>query len=68
MQPPTKNKIKIGVSTCLLGENVRYDGGHKHNRYITEILSDYFEFLPHCPENGYWSWRAPPADPTSGHT
>jgi uncharacterized protein YbbK (DUF523 family) len=28
--------IKIGVSTCLLGEKVRFDGGHKHNRYITQ--------------------------------
>jgi len=30
--------IKIGVSACLLGEKVRYDGGHKHDRYITDTL------------------------------
>ncbi|MBE0504462.1 MAG: DUF523 and DUF1722 domain-containing protein [Desulfuromonadales bacterium] len=44
--------IKIGVSSCLLGERVRYDGGHKHNDYITGILGDYFSFVPVCPEVG----------------
>jgi uncharacterized protein YbgA (DUF1722 family)/uncharacterized protein YbbK (DUF523 family) len=44
------NKPKIGISTCLLGEEVRYDGGHKHNRYITRTLGDYFDFVPYCPE------------------
>ncbi|MFH2035788.1 MAG: DUF523 and DUF1722 domain-containing protein [Candidatus Zixiibacteriota bacterium] len=43
-------KIKIGISTCLLGEKVRWDGGHKHDRYITDILGKYFEFVPVCPE------------------
>ena len=42
--------IKIGVSTCLLGEKVRFDGGHKHNRYITQTLGLFFEFVPVCPE------------------
>jgi len=42
--------IKIGVSTCLLGEPVRYDGGHKRNRYVTDVLSEYFDFVPVCPE------------------
>jgi uncharacterized protein YbbK (DUF523 family)/uncharacterized protein YbgA (DUF1722 family) len=40
----------IGVSSCLLGESVRYDGGHKHNRYLTAILSSYVDFIPLCPE------------------
>jgi uncharacterized protein YbgA (DUF1722 family)/uncharacterized protein YbbK (DUF523 family) len=44
--------IKIGVSSCLLGERVRYDGGHKHNDYITDILGKYFSFVPVCPEVG----------------
>ncbi len=44
--------IKIGVSSCLLGEHVRYDGGHKHDRYITDTLGNYFSFLPVCPEVG----------------
>lgn len=43
-------KILIGVSSCLLGNPVRYDGGHKHDRYLTDILADYFEFIPVCPE------------------
>ena len=42
--------IRIGVSSCLLGNKVRYDGGHKHDRYITETLGNYFEFVPVCPE------------------
>lgn len=42
--------IKIGISSCLLGENVRFDSGHKKNSYITGVLMDYFEFLPFCPE------------------
>lgn len=44
------NSIKIGISSCLLGENVRFDSGHKRNAYITGVLSDYFEFHPFCPE------------------
>jgi uncharacterized protein YbbK (DUF523 family) len=42
--------ITIGVSACLLGEHVRYDGGHKHDRYITDTLGAYFSFVPVCPE------------------
>lgn len=45
-----KQKIKIGISSCLLGNPVRYDGGHQHNRYITRTLGDYFDYLPVCPE------------------
>ena len=44
--------IRIGVSSCLLGEKVRYDGGHKHDRYITDLLGNFFSFLPVCPEVG----------------
>jgi uncharacterized protein YbgA (DUF1722 family)/uncharacterized protein YbbK (DUF523 family) len=43
-------KLRIGVSSCLLGNPVRYDGGHKHDRFITDILGSYFEFVPVCPE------------------
>ena len=43
-------KIKIGISSCLMGENVRFDSGHKKNAYVTDILNDYFEFTPFCPE------------------
>jgi len=44
------NNIKVGVSACLLGEKVRYDGGHKHDRYITDTLGRFFTFVPVCPE------------------
>jgi uncharacterized protein YbgA (DUF1722 family)/uncharacterized protein YbbK (DUF523 family) len=42
--------IKIGISSCLLGNRVRYDGGHQHDRFITDTLGKYFEFVPVCPE------------------
>ncbi len=43
-------KIIIGVSSCLLGHEVRYDGSHKRNDYILQTLGQYFEFRPFCPE------------------
>jgi uncharacterized protein YbbK (DUF523 family)/uncharacterized protein YbgA (DUF1722 family) len=43
-------KIKIGVSSCLLGNNVRYDGGHKLDNFIVNTLAQYVEFVPVCPE------------------
>ena len=46
----TAAPIKIGVSSCLLGEKVRYDGGHKHDSYITDVLGRFFTFVPVCPE------------------
>jgi uncharacterized protein YbgA (DUF1722 family)/uncharacterized protein YbbK (DUF523 family) len=42
--------IRIGISRCLLGEKVRYDGGHKHDRYLTDTLGEFFEWVPVCPE------------------
>ena len=47
-QIPTKPRV--GVSSCLLGEEVRYDGGHKKNLRIVEQLGDLFEWVPVCPE------------------
>ena len=46
-------KIKIGISSCLLGEKVRYDAGHQLDRYITDTLGQYFEWVPVCPEVEY---------------
>ena len=43
-------KIRLGVSSCLLGQRVRYDGDHKRDFYISETLARYFEFVPVCPE------------------
>ncbi len=42
--------MKIGVSPCLLGERVRYDGGQKSDGYIADTLGRYFSFVPVCPE------------------
>ncbi|HBO44606.1 MAG TPA: DUF1722 domain-containing protein [Planctomycetaceae bacterium] len=48
--PPSDEPIRIGISTCLLGERVRYDGGHKHDPFLTNTLGRYFEWVPSCPE------------------
>jgi uncharacterized protein YbgA (DUF1722 family)/uncharacterized protein YbbK (DUF523 family) len=45
-----EKSIKLGISTCLLGENVRYDGGHKLDHFLTETLGRYVEYVPVCPE------------------
>jgi uncharacterized protein YbgA (DUF1722 family)/uncharacterized protein YbbK (DUF523 family) len=45
-----EKKIKLGISTCLLGENVRYDGGHKLDQFLTETLGKYVDYIPVCPE------------------
>jgi uncharacterized protein YbgA (DUF1722 family)/uncharacterized protein YbbK (DUF523 family) len=45
-----EERIRIGISSCLLGEAVRYDGGHKRDRYLADVLSRYFEFVSYCPE------------------
>ena len=50
MKPEELHKIRIGISSCLMGENVRFDSGHKKNAYVTGILDNYFEFSPFCPE------------------
>jgi uncharacterized protein YbgA (DUF1722 family)/uncharacterized protein YbbK (DUF523 family) len=42
--------IRVGISSCLLGERVRFDGGHKLDRFITETLGSFFEWVPVCPE------------------
>ena len=43
-------RIRVGISSCLLGAAVRYDGGHKRDAYITGTLARHFEFVPVCPE------------------
>jgi uncharacterized protein YbgA (DUF1722 family)/uncharacterized protein YbbK (DUF523 family) len=42
--------IKLGISSCLLGNNVRYDGGHKLDRFVRDTLGQYVTFVPVCPE------------------
>lgn len=43
-------KIKVGISACLLGQAVRFNGSHKNSVFCSEILSEWFEFVPICPE------------------
>ncbi len=51
MQPDLSSlPLRIAVSSCLLGNQVRYDAGHKHSAYLTQTLGDYFSFIPFCPE------------------
>ncbi len=46
------DSIQIGISACLIGEKVRFDGGHKQFRFCTEELSQYVQYRPICPEMG----------------
>lgn len=50
METSDSSVIRVGISSCLLGEQVRYDGGHKRDRYVTNTLSGYFQWVPVCPE------------------
>ena len=43
-------RIRLGISRCLLGENVRYDGGHALDRFLRDTLGKYVEYVPVCPE------------------
>jgi uncharacterized protein YbgA (DUF1722 family)/uncharacterized protein YbbK (DUF523 family) len=43
-------KIKLGISSCLLGNPVRYDGGHKLDRFLRDTLGQYVDYVPVCPE------------------
>ena len=51
---PTKamdvTKPRVGISTCLLGENVRYNGGHARDRFLTDTFGEFVEWVPVCPE------------------
>jgi len=47
---PNRSQIRIGISSCLLGRKVRFDAGHKHDRYITDMLGPFVSFVAVCPE------------------
>ena len=49
---PARPRICIAVSGCLLGEAVRYDGGHRRSDYVTDALGKAFELVSECPEVG----------------
>ena len=46
-------KIRLGISSCLLGEQVRYDGSHKLDHYLTDTLGQFVDWVPVCPEVEY---------------
>ena len=50
MSTASLSKPKIAISACLLGEEVRYNGGHKESRLCSRTLTEYFDFVPLCPE------------------
>ena len=41
---------RVGVSSCLLGEEVRFNGGHKRHRFLADELDPYVDWVPFCPE------------------
>ncbi len=45
-----EEKIRLGISSCLLGEKVRYDGGHKLDRWLRDELGRWVDYIPVCPE------------------
>lgn len=48
----SERPIRIGVSACLLGQEVRWDGGHQRDRFVTDVLAPFVEYVPVCPEVG----------------
>lgn len=44
------NPLRIGVSSCLVGQKVRYDGGHKRDSFVADLLARFVDFVPVCPE------------------
>jgi len=47
---PDRNEIRVGISACLLGDAVRYDGGHKRDRFLVGTVAEFVTFVPVCPE------------------
>ena len=45
-----EGKFRIGISSCLLGNEVRWNSGHKHDKYLTRTLGKFVEYVPVCPE------------------
>jgi uncharacterized protein YbbK (DUF523 family) len=46
------SKIQVGISACLLGQEVRYDGGHKRSAFCSDDLQAFVKYVPVCPEVG----------------
>lgn len=50
IRPVDTDPIRIGVSSCVIGEEVRWNGGHSRQRYLTDMLGPFVEYVPVCPE------------------
>ena len=50
MREGEPEKIRLGISACLLGAQVRYDGSHKRDAFLSETLGPFVEWVPVCPE------------------
>ncbi|MGZ8466831.1 MAG: DUF523 domain-containing protein, partial [Candidatus Binatia bacterium] len=46
----SQTKPRLGISACLLGQKVRFDGGHKREPFLTELFGKFVEWMPICPE------------------
>jgi uncharacterized protein YbgA (DUF1722 family)/uncharacterized protein YbbK (DUF523 family) len=47
---PPRKKLRLGVSACLLGRKVRYDGQHKRSSFLVDVLGEFVEWVEVCPE------------------
>jgi uncharacterized protein YbbK (DUF523 family) len=47
---PANSPIRIGISACLLGQKVRFDGGHKRSDFLVDVFGSFVEFVAVCPE------------------
>ena len=46
----TTTPLRLGISRCLLGDEVRFDGGHKKDSFLTDVFGRYVEWVSVCPE------------------
>src|SRR5579864_4192362 len=48
--PARDAPLRIGISACLLGQEVRFDGGHKRSDFLVDVFGPFVKFIPVCPE------------------
>jgi uncharacterized protein YbgA (DUF1722 family)/uncharacterized protein YbbK (DUF523 family) len=67
MSPVQSPEIRVGVSACLLGDEVRYNGGHARDRYVVDTLAEHFTFVKVCPEEEVGMGTPRPTVRLEGH-
>lgn len=67
MTPVQSPEIRVGVSACLLGDEVRYNGGHARDRYVVDTLAEHFTFVKVCPEEEVGMGTPRPTVRLEGH-